>query len=89
MKNNKLISQSCVKVKNSGGGSQDNQTWQTLCEYENQTLEAFVAARRLSAKFDCPVARQDFSLKLLRMIVKLAYSNLVPYVSYLLIPKFT
>ena len=59
MKNNKLISQACVKVKNSGGGSQDNQTWQTLCEYENQTLEAFVAASCLYAKFDCPVTRQN------------------------------
>ena len=27
-----------------------------------QTLEAFVAARSLYAKFDCPVARQKFSL---------------------------
>ena len=33
-----------------------------LCEYENQTLEAFVAASCLIAKFDCPVARQKFSL---------------------------
>ena len=33
-----------------------------LCEYENQTLEAFVAASRSYAKFDCPVARQNFSL---------------------------
>ena len=33
-----------------------------LCEYENQTLEAFVAASRLSAKFDCPVDRQNISL---------------------------
>ena len=33
-----------------------------LCEYENQTLEAFIAASRLSAKFDCPVARHNFSL---------------------------
>ena len=51
----------------------DNQTWQTewktaplakmqLCEYENQTLEAFVAATCLSAKFDCPVVRQNFSM---------------------------
>ena len=51
----------------------DNQTWQTewktaslaavqLCEYENQTLKAFVADSRLFAKFDCPVARQNFSL---------------------------
>ena len=55
------------------GGPLDNQTWQTerktaplakvqLCEYKNQTLEAFVAASRLSAKFDCPVARQNVSL---------------------------
>ena len=54
------------------GGPLANQTWQTewkttplatvqLCEYENQTLEAFVAASRLSAKFDCPVARHNFS----------------------------
>ena len=53
------------------GGSLDNQTWQTewknaplakvqLSEYENQTLEAFVAVSRLYAKFDCPVARQNF-----------------------------
>ena len=33
-----------------------------LCEYGNQTLEAFVVASRLYAKFDCPVARQKFSL---------------------------
>ena len=49
------------------------ETWQTkwrtttlakmeMCEYENQTLEAFAAASRLYAKFDCPVARQDCSL---------------------------
>ena len=55
------------------GGPLDNQTCQTewktatldkaqLCEYENQTLEAFVAVSHLSAKFDCPVARQNFSL---------------------------
>ena len=31
-------------------------------KYENQTLEAFVAGSRLYAKFDCPVARQSFSL---------------------------
>ena len=51
-------------------GHLDNQTWQTewktallakvqLCEYQNQTLEAFVAANRLSAKFDCPVVHQN------------------------------
>ena len=61
-----------MKVNNSGGPL-DNQTWQTewktvplakvqLCEYENQTLEAFVAASCLYAKFDCPVARQNLSL---------------------------
>ena len=34
-----------------------------LCEEnENQTLEAFVAASCLYAKFDCPVARQNVSL---------------------------
>ena len=32
-----------------------------LREYENQTMEAFVAASHLSAKFDCPVARQNCS----------------------------
>ena len=32
-----------------------------LCEYENQTLEAFAAASRLYAKFDCAVPRQNFS----------------------------
>ena len=58
------------------GGPLDNQTWQTewktaplakvqLCEYENQTLEAFVAASRLYTKFDCPVA----------MIGKLSYCS--------------
>ena len=52
----------------------DNHTWKTewttaalakvqLCEYENQTMEAFVAANRLSAKLDCPVPP--------RMILKL------------------
>ena len=30
-----------------------------LCEYANQTLEAFVEAIRLNAEFDCPVARQN------------------------------
>ena len=59
-----------LKVKNSGGPL-DNQTWQTewktvplakvqLCEYENQTLEAFVPVSCLYAKFDCPVAWQKF-----------------------------
>ena len=54
------------------GGPVDNQTWQTesktaalakgkLWEYENQTLEAFFAASLLNTKFDCPVARQDFT----------------------------
>ena len=33
-----------------------------LCEYENQTLEGFVATSRLHAKFDCAVACQKFSL---------------------------
>ena len=53
-------------------GPLDNQTWQTewktvplakvqLCEYENQTLEAFVVASRLYTKFDCPVAHQNLS----------------------------
>ena len=57
------------------GGPLDNQTWRTewktaplakvqLYQYKNQTLEAFVAARRLYAKFDCPVAHQKFSLLL-------------------------
>ena len=32
-----------------------------LCEHESQTLEAFVAASHLSAKFDCPVAHHNFS----------------------------
>ena len=54
-------------------GPLENQTSQTewktarlakvqFCEYENQTLEAFVAAGRSYAKFDIPVARQDLSL---------------------------
>ena len=54
-------------------GPLDNQTWQRewktaplakvqLCEYENQTLEAFVAVSRSYAKSDCAVARHDFSL---------------------------
>ena len=58
---------------NNSGGPLDNQTWQVawktaplakvqVCEYENQTLEAFVAASRSYVKFDCPVARQKFSL---------------------------
>ena len=33
-----------------------------LYDYENQTLEAFVAVRCLYAKFDCPVAHQNGSL---------------------------
>ena len=32
-----------------------------LCEYENQTLEAFAMASHLYAKFDCPVACQNLS----------------------------
>ena len=58
---------------NNSGGPLDGQTWQTewkttplakaqLCEYENQALEAFVVASRLSAKFDCPEAYQNCSL---------------------------
>ena len=31
-------------------------------DHKNQTLEAFVAASRLYAKFDCPVVRQNLSL---------------------------
>ena len=60
-------------IMHSSGEPLDNPTWQTewktvplakvqLCEYENQTLEAFVAASRLYAKFDCPVARQNCPL---------------------------
>ena len=56
------------------GGPLDNQTWQTewktaplakgqLCEYENQTLEDFVAVSHSYAnKFDCPLAHKTFSL---------------------------
>ena len=33
-----------------------------LCEYGNQTLEAFVLASCLCAKFNCPVNGQKFSL---------------------------
>ena len=33
-----------------------------LCEYKNQTLEAFVAASRSYIKYDCAVARQALSL---------------------------
>ena len=51
----------------------DNQTWQIewktaplpivqLCEYENQTLEAFLAASHLYTMFDCPVVCQNVSL---------------------------
>ena len=58
---------------NNSGGFLDNQTWQIawktaplakvqLCEYENQTLEAFVADRRSYVKYDCAVARQNLSL---------------------------
>ena len=41
-----------------------------LCEYESQTLEAFLAARsRFYAKFDCPLAARIvfFCFYLLRM----------------------
>ena len=55
------------------GGPLDKQTWQTewkialldkvqLCEYENQTFEAFVAVSRLYVKFDCSVVRHNFPL---------------------------
>ena len=58
----------------------DNQTWQTewktaplakvqLCEYENQTLEDFVAVSR-SFVLGPP---EFFTFKLLRMIMKLDY----------------
>ena len=58
---------------NNSDGPLDNQTWQIgwktaplakvlLCEYENQTLEAFVAASRSYVKYDCAVAHQNFSL---------------------------
>ena len=61
-----------IKVKNSGGPL-DNQTWQTegktaplakvqLCEYKNQNLGIFVVVSHLNTKFDCSVARQNFSL---------------------------
>ena len=54
-------------------GPLDNQAWQKgcktvplakvqLCEYENQTLEAFVVASRSYVKYDCAVARQNCSL---------------------------
>ena len=33
-----------------------------VAEYENQTLEAFAAASCSYAKYDCPVACQNFSL---------------------------
>ena len=33
-----------------------------LCEYVNQTLEAFAVASHLYTKLDCPVAHQNFSL---------------------------
>ena len=33
-----------------------------VVEFENLTLEAFVAATRLYTKFDCPVPRQKSSL---------------------------
>ena len=56
---------------NISGRPLDNQLWQTecktgplvkvqLCKYENQTLEASVAARCLCAKFDCPVVPEVF-----------------------------
>ena len=58
---------------NNPGGPLDNQTWQTecktaplakvqLCEYENQTLEALAAASCSYIKYDCAVARRNFSL---------------------------
>ena len=68
------VSQSCAVAKSEKyDGPLYNQTWQTewktaslateqLCEYENQTLEAFVAASRLFAKFDCPVVFLNCSL---------------------------
>ena len=34
---------------------------QLQVEYENKTLEAFVSASRFYTKFDCSVARQNFS----------------------------
>ena len=60
-----------LKMKYSDGPL-DNQTWQTewktaplakvqLCEYENQTLEVFVAVNPLYATFDRPVPHQNIS----------------------------
>ena len=68
--------QSCnyaQKLKgNHSGKPLNNQTWQTewktaplatehLCEDEDHTSEVFVVARHLYAKFDWPVAHQNFS----------------------------
>ena len=46
----------------------DKKKWKTaplakgqLCEYANQTLEAFVVVGCLYGKFDCPVALQNLS----------------------------
>ena len=71
-------------MKNSGGPL-DSRTWQTgwktaplakvqLCEYENQTLEGFVAV-----KFEFRVACQNFSLLSTVMIVKLLINKSTHY----------
>ena len=79
---NKTVSQSCTVAKsekfwwvtgqsNLADRMEDCSTGQrAVVEYENQTLEAYVAISCLYAKFDCPVACQNFTL-----IVKLVYSN--------------
>ena len=69
-----MQSQSCAVAK-SEQFWRDNQIcqrewktapWECSHGYENQTLEAFVAASRLFAKYDCPVANQNcsFTVKL-------------------------
>ena len=51
-----------LKVKNSGGPL-DNQTWQTEWKtalLAKVQLQPAIVASHLYAKFDCPVARQNF-----------------------------
>lgn len=47
-----------------------------LYEYANQTLEAFITAGRLSAKFHCTVSRQNCSI-LANNLAKLHYGSCV------------
>ena len=55
-----------------------------LWEYKTQNLEVFVAVSHFYTKFDCPVARQTFSLVATAHDCELAYLS-EPYLGVLFI----